>query len=63
MKKTNRAKKVDYVKPEILDLGTVTPLVGACEGPGNSASDDCAPYGSNASGPTGCEFGEGGYAG
>ena len=43
-----KREKIDYVKPEILDLGLVTPAQGLCEGYGYGAAD-CSPAGSSPS--------------
>ena len=46
--------KIDYVKPEILDLGMATPIFGDCTG-GNFIAGNCSYGGS----PTGCDTGAG----
>jgi hypothetical protein len=45
MEKDRKKKKIDYVRPQILDLGPVTPAVGGT----------CQPNGVNPTGkPDGC---------
>jgi hypothetical protein len=62
MEKTSQntdRKKISYVKPDILDLGPVTPIAGAtdCTPSGNVVSGDClagtTPGGINCTGGIG----------
>lgn len=48
MEESQKAKRINYVKPEILDLGPVTPAVG-----GTCSGDGAAPTGKSSCNPTG----------
>jgi hypothetical protein len=63
MEKNPKQKKIDYVKPEILDLGPVTPaLGGTCQPAGSTPTGKQGGCGTPGDWVAICIFGQNGAA-